>query len=167
MNGQELKEARLRKDWTQEEVADRLGVTQAYLSMLERGQRVVPAGLGRNVAELLNAPATTLPLREERVELRVPASERVRRELAGLGYPGFAHQRGGARRNPAEVLLHALNEDELESRASEGLPWLALKYSEMDWDWLVDGVKLGDGQNRLGIVGDIWGAVAGRAGGVG
>jgi len=152
MNGQELKEARLRKDWTQEEVADRLGVTQAYLSMLERGRRVVPAGLGRNVAELLNAPATTLPLREERVELRVPASERVRRELAALGYPGFAHLRGGARRNPAEVLLHALNEDELESRVSQGLPWLALKYPEMDWDWLVDGVKLRDRQNRLGFV---------------
>jgi len=98
MKGQELKEARLNKDWTQEEVADRLGVTQAYLSMLERGRRVVPAGLGRKAAELLNAPVTTLALREERTTTVVAAgSERVRRELAALGYSGFAHLRGGIR----------------------------------------------------------------------
>lgn len=167
MNGQELKEARLGKEWTQEEAAERLGVTQAYLSMMERGRREVPARLARKAAGLLNAPATTLPLREESLAVAtsgVAGSERVRRELAALGYPGFAHLRGGTRRNPAEVLLHALNEDELESRASEGLPWLALKYPELDWDWLVDGVKLRDRQNRLGFVVTLAGQLAVRAG---
>jgi len=155
MNGQELKEARRNRDWTQEEAAERLGVTQAYLSMMERGRRVVPAELARKAAELLRAPATTLPLREGRYTAgdgKAAGSERLRRELAALGYPGFAHQRGGVRRNPAEVLLHALDENDLESRASEGLPWLALRYPELDWDWLVDGVKLRDRQNRLGFV---------------
>lgn len=66
--------------------------------------------------------------------------------------------------NPAELLLHALNEDELESRASEGLPWLALKYPEMDWDWQVDGVKLRDRQNRLGFVVTLAGELAARVG---
>jgi transcriptional regulator with XRE-family HTH domain len=167
MNGQELKEARLGKDWTQEEAAERLGVTQAYLSMMERGRREVPARLARKAAGLLNAPPTTLPLRKERLAVAGAAttgSERVRRELAALGYPGYAHLRGGARRNPAEVLLHALNEDELESRASDGLPWLALKYPEMDWDWLVDGVKLRDRQNRLGFVVTLGEQLAVRAG---
>jgi transcriptional regulator with XRE-family HTH domain len=165
MNGQELKEARWSKEWTQEEAAERLGVTQAYLSMMERGRRVVPARLARKAAGTLNAPATTLPLREASLAVAtatVAGSERVRRELAALGYPGFAHQRGGVRRNPAGVLLHALNEDELESRTSEGLPWLALKYPEMDWDWLVDGVKLRDRQNRLGFVVTLAGQLAAR-----
>jgi transcriptional regulator with XRE-family HTH domain len=167
MNGQELKDARLGKDWTQEETAARLGVTQAYLSMMERGRRAVPARLARKAAEMLRAPATTLPLRPERVAMALGSgSERVRRELASLGYPGFARQRGGMRRNPAEVLLHALNEEELETRAAEGLPWLALQYPQMDWDWLVDGAKLRDRQNRLGFVVTLAEGLAARAGDV-
>jgi transcriptional regulator with XRE-family HTH domain len=155
MNGQELKQARLRKRWTQHQAAGRLGVTQAYLSMLEHGRRVMPAGLTRKAAALLDAPATVLPLRYPAgtpITTPLAGSERVRRDLAALGYPGFAHHQHGTRRNPAEVLLHALNEDDLETRASEGLPWLALQYSDLDWDWLVDGVKLRDRQNRLGFV---------------
>src|SRR5258708_39780105 len=113
MNGQELKEARLSRDWTQEETAERLGVTQAYLSMMERGRRVVPAELARKAAELLRAPATTLPLREGRHTAgdgKPAGSERLRRELAALGYAGFAHQRGGARRHPAEGWRHHWDE---------------------------------------------------------
>lgn len=151
MDGLELKEARLRKGWTQTEAAERLGVTQAYFSMLERGRRMLPVRLARKAAGMLDAPATTLPLREEFVATG-GGSEKLRRELAALDYPGFGHLRGGARRNPAEVLLHGLSEDNLESRVTEGLPWLTLKYAELDWDWLVDGVKLRDRQNRLGFV---------------
>ena len=61
---------------------------------------------------------------------------------------------------------HALNEEELESRASQGLPWLALRYPEMDWDGLVDGVKLRDRQNRLGFVATLGEQLAARAGDV-
>jgi transcriptional regulator with XRE-family HTH domain len=164
MNGLELKQARLGKEWTQRELAERLGLTQAYLSMLERGRRVLPAPLARRAAGMLNAPATTLPLRENVV--MDGGSLKLRRELAALGYPGFAHQRGGTRRNPAEVLLRALNEEDLESRATEGLPWLALKYTDLNWDWLVDGVKLRDRQNRLGFVVTLAEQLAGRAGDV-
>ncbi|PYU12152.1 MAG: transcriptional regulator, partial [Acidobacteria bacterium] len=42
MNGRELKEARLHRGWTQQQAAGKLGVTQAYLSMLEHGHRVLP-----------------------------------------------------------------------------------------------------------------------------
>ena len=62
-------------------------------------------------------------------------------ELAALGYPGFSYLRTKVRRNPAEVLLGALNEPNLDARVAEGLPWLASTYVEMDWDWLVRNAK--------------------------
>ena len=65
MNGQELREARLREGWTQQQAAGRLGVTQAYLSMVERGHRVLPSVLARKAVEMLHASPTALPLREE------------------------------------------------------------------------------------------------------
>jgi transcriptional regulator with XRE-family HTH domain len=37
MNGNLLKQARLEKNWTQEQAALALDVTQAYLSMMEKG----------------------------------------------------------------------------------------------------------------------------------
>ena len=66
-----------------------------------------------------------------------PARKRdFARELAALGYPGFAYLKTQARRNPAGVLLDALNEPDLDARVAEGLPWLALNYVDLDWDWL-------------------------------
>jgi hypothetical protein len=32
------------------------------------------------------------------------------------------------------------------------LPWVALEYPDLNWDWLVDRVKVTDCQNRLGFV---------------
>jgi len=151
MNGQELREGRRHKGWTQEVTAEKLGVTQAYLSMLERGRRVLPYSLGRKAVEALDAPLTALPLREGSFAEPV-GNDKLRSELSGLGYPGFAHLRGRVRRNPAEVLLGALNEANLDSRVVEGLPWLALTYADMDWDWAVKNAKLLDRQNRLGFV---------------
>ena len=151
MDGQRLREARLRKGWTQQEMAARLGLTQAYFSMLEKGRRQLPKALGRKLVRALDAAPTALPLPEE--SFGAPAgSERLRGELAALGYPGFAHVPGRARRNPAEVLLKALNEADLDSRVVEALPWLALTYADLDWDWAVRNAKLLDRQNRLGFV---------------
>jgi hypothetical protein len=74
-------------------------------------------------------------------------------ELGALGYPGFSYlkHKQKMRLNPAEVLLDALNESDLDTRVAEGLPWLALTYVDMDWDWLVRNAKLRDRQNRLGF----------------
>ena len=72
-------------------------------------------------------------------------------ELGALGYPGFSYHRARKRHNPAEVLFTALNEPDLDARVAEGLPWLALAYLDMDWDWLVRNAKLHDRQNRLGF----------------
>jgi transcriptional regulator with XRE-family HTH domain len=151
MNGQGLREARLRKGWTQQHVAEELGVTQAYLSMAEHGRRVLPASLVRKAVELLHASPTALPVREHTVAVRSD-NDKLRSQLAALGYPGFAHVSGKVRRNPAEVLLNALNSSDLDTRVAEGLPWLAFTYADLDWDWAVQYAKLHDLQNRLGFV---------------
>ena len=43
MDGQQLQSARKQKEWTQEQAAIKLGVSQAYLSLLEAGARRVPS----------------------------------------------------------------------------------------------------------------------------
>ena len=41
---------------------------------------------------------------------------------------------------------------DLEPRLSEALPWVAWRYPDLDWEWLVRKAKLHDLQNRLGFV---------------
>jgi transcriptional regulator with XRE-family HTH domain len=152
MDGNMLKEARLEKEWTQEQAALALDVSQAYLSMLEKGHRPVSERFVRRALQVLHLPPTMLPLRSEGVSLSVSPQKRdFGAELAALGYPGFAYLRARRRRNPAEVLLEALNQPNLDARVAEGLPWLAMTYVDMDWDWLVRNAKVHDRQNRLGF----------------
>ena len=151
MKGKALKDARQAKDWTQKDAARALGVTQAYLSMLETGARPVSTQVARKALKLLDFPPTALPLR-----LPTALSMTVRKrdfgaELGALGYPGLAYLRSRVRRNPADVLLDALNESDLDARLAEGLPWLALVFVDMDWEWLVQNAKVQDRQNRLGF----------------
>ncbi len=152
MDGKTLKQARKGKHWTQEEAAQALGVTQAYLSMLERGRRVPPSGFVRKALKKLNLPPTALPLPGgSQMNQRPPRKHDFSAELGGLGYPGFSYLRKRVRVNPAVLLFDALNEPDLDARVAEGLPWVALTYPEMDWDWLVGNAKLHDRQNRLGF----------------
>jgi transcriptional regulator with XRE-family HTH domain len=152
MQGTVLKNARLRKEWTQQEAAVALGVTQAYLSMLEKGRREVPDRLVLKAQKVLSLPPTALPLLQE-PETMTRTSKKLdwARELGALGYPAFSYQPAQARHNPALVLFAALNEPDLDSRVTEGLPWLALTYADLDWKWLVRNAKLHDRQNRLGF----------------
>jgi transcriptional regulator with XRE-family HTH domain len=152
VDGTTLRDARLRKKWTQQEAAQALGVTQAYLSMIEKGRRVVSDRLVRKAQRMLNLPATALPLESEH-EKMTAASRKLdfSAELGALGYPAFAYRRARTRHNPAEVLFAALNEQDLDARVAEALPWLALHFVDMDWDWLVRNAKLHDRQNRLGF----------------
>jgi transcriptional regulator with XRE-family HTH domain len=156
-----LREARLKKNWTQEQAALALDVTQAYLSMLEQGHRPVSERFVRRARRVLNLPPTALPLRSQEVELQLPSKRRdFSAELSALGYPGFAYLRARRRRNPAEVLLEALNEPNLDARVAEGLPWLAMTYVDMDWDWLLRNAKVRDRQNRLAFAVSLAGDVA-------
>lgn len=153
MDGNTLKEARLEKNWTQEQAALALDVTQAYLSMMEKGHRPLSGRFVRKALKVLNLPATALPLRSEEGAMSVSSHKRdFSAELSALGYPGFAYLRARKRQNPARVLFEALNQPNLDARVAEGLPWLAMTYVDMDWEWLVRNAKIHDRQNRLGFV---------------
>jgi transcriptional regulator with XRE-family HTH domain len=151
MDGGALKQARQTMNWTQKNTAKALGVTQAYLSMLETGSRPVSKSLARKVLKVLNLLPTALPLPLLTHAAAAVGKHDFGAELAALGYPGFAYLKTRVRRNPAGVLLEALDEPDLDTRVAEGLPWLALTYVDMDWDWLVRNAKLQDRQNRLGF----------------
>lgn len=149
MNYEQLKTARLKRGWTQQEASDQLGVTQAYLSMLESGARN-PAPLARKLMQVYDLPATVLPVSEVKEDV---ASGSLARELAMLGHPGFAHLRtGGRSTHPATFLLTALGQRNLEARTAEGLPWVVVKYPDMPTNYLVREARARNLQNRLGFV---------------
>ncbi|MBZ5539837.1 MAG: helix-turn-helix domain-containing protein [Acidobacteriia bacterium] len=149
MSSEQLKQARLQLGYNQQQAADRLGVTQAYLSMLERGERNPSPELARKLMHVYGLPPTVLSVSE------VPKNvtpDFLAFELASLGYPGFAHFRRGTRKvNPVEFLLAALAQRNLEARVVEGLPWLVSRYPDMDFDWLVPQARMRNLQNRLGF----------------
>ncbi len=93
---------------------------------------------------------TVLPLEADGVDSWDSSS--LASALARLGYPGFRQLRGRARKNPALVLLAAVAARDVEVRVIEALPWLVVKYSDLDWEWLIREAKLRDVQNRLGFV---------------
>ena len=150
MTGADLKSARQKADYTQAEAAFQLGLTQAYLSMLERGRRPVTSDLAAQARRVFDFPPTALPL--ETTEAPPLGENELRSNLGALGYPGFSYLRGRPTRNPAQLLFYALNQPDLDTRLVDALPWLTYTYVDMNWDWLVSHAKLHDRQNRLGFV---------------
>jgi DNA-binding XRE family transcriptional regulator len=151
MTGFELKAARRKLGWTQVTAAQRVGVSQAYLSMLEKEVRPVPRKLQPRLVSALELSPVALPFRgERRCWLR---EDELARELGALGYSGFRHVRAPkARWNPADLLLAALLMPDADSRLTEALPWLAWCFHDLDWKRVVSKAKLLDLQNRLGFV---------------
>ncbi|HEY3044660.1 MAG TPA: helix-turn-helix transcriptional regulator [Vicinamibacterales bacterium] len=143
-----LGEARRQKGWTQKEAAARLGVSQAYLSLLEHNLRPVSKQLLPKLQTQLEVPATELPV--EALNQHDP--QQLAEALGALGYPGFAYLKRGRRRNPVEVLFAALVMPNLETRLAEALPWVAMRHPDLNWEWLLERVKVRDVQNRLGFV---------------
>ena len=130
--------------------------------MLEAGQRPLTPAIARRAMRVYGLPPTVLP--PAGVAPGVTAKT-LARDLAALGYPGFAHLgRGGAAKHPGAVLLTALGQPELEARVVEALPWLLLRYWSLDPAWLVREAKLHDLQNRLGFVVSLAREVAEREG---
>ncbi len=62
MSGNELKRGRKNKGWTQEQAAEKLGVSQPYLALMERGARRVPRKLTRKALRLYELSPTVLPV---------------------------------------------------------------------------------------------------------
>jgi transcriptional regulator with XRE-family HTH domain len=147
---EQLRSARQAAGLTQQQAADRLGVSQAYLALLERGRRPITAQLGSRIANLYGLGPVALPL--SAMNLGDWNSSSLAEGLASLGYPGFRQLAGAPTHNPATLLLAAIASSDVEVRVLEALPWLAAEYSNLDWDWLIREAKVRDVQNRLGFV---------------
>ncbi len=147
MTGLALETVRKRRGVSQCQAAQMLGLSQSMLSHLETGRRRVSLEVAQRAAEVFGSDPTTLPLDAERRH----SEEALASELGALGYSGYAHLCGRLR-NPAELLLDALDRSDLEVRTVEGLPYLVLKYPHLDWAWLLREAKLRNRQNRLGFV---------------
>ena len=153
MEARQFRQARNQAGLSQQKAAAELGVSQSYLSMLEKSQRPLSRELARRMVQVYKLSPATLPPSQLSWQPKMVDVEQLATDLAGLGYPGFAYLRSRrTHRNPSELLLTALTQDQLEARLFEALPWLVLKYWEMDPEWLVQQAKLHDLQNRLGFV---------------
>src|SRR5918911_5147441 len=116
MTGEQLQEGRRRKRWNQEQAALRLGVSQPYLSLLERGARRVPEKLAHKAASVYRLSAVVLPVKKDLHSIVSANEDKLASELASLGYPGLSYLKSRRRKNPAEVLLTALSASDLDSR---------------------------------------------------
>ena len=150
MRPEHLRLARRTAGLTQQQASARLGVSQAYLALLERGRRPVTPLLGPKIVKLYGLGPTALPL--EAASVGSWDSSSLAAALASLGYPGFRHLRRVDVKNPAVVLIAAVAARDVEIRVIEALPWLLVEYSDLDWEWLIREAKLRDVQNRLGFV---------------
>jgi len=151
MNHQQFKSGRLGAQMTQVQAAERLGLSQSYLSQLEKGQRPITPEIARLAAQVYRLSPAALPLPDAVSDAEESDAARLARQLSGLGYPGFAHLRA-ERTNPAALVLRSLVHDDLEVRLTEALPWVLATYPDVEWPWLTDQVKLRDVQNRLGFL---------------
>ncbi len=151
MTGAQLKQGRVAAKLTQVEAAARLGFTQPYLSLLERGRRAVTPAVARAATRLYGLPPTVLAPPHE-PPVGPDATERLPFQLATLGYPGYGHLRKGSLVNPAAVALSAVAADHLDGRVAEAMPWVLQRYPTLDWKWLLENAKLRNAQNRLGFL---------------
>jgi transcriptional regulator with XRE-family HTH domain len=152
MKPEQLRTERINRGWSQNEAARRLGVSQPYVVMLEKGKRPLTPALARKLMTVYHLSPAVLSVPDTFVP-EPTDGQRLAEYLALLGYPGYAYLRPHiAKRNPGEVLLTALAQNNLESGLVEALPWLLLRYWEMDFAWVVEHAKKLDLQNRLGFV---------------
>jgi transcriptional regulator with XRE-family HTH domain len=149
MSGSQVRQARHARGWTQVDLAERLGVSQPYVSLLESNHRAVPRRLASRLVSVLGMSATALPVRAKGGPLSAGVAASA---LGRLGYSGFAHLAPKHVLNPAELLVRTLRLEKVEARVVEALPWLVARYPDVDWNWLVPYSKQHDLQNRLGFV---------------
>src|SRR5690349_20183955 len=112
MSGLDLRNARRQREWTQAELAHRLGVTQAYVCLLERNRRAVPPRLAKKLASVLKLSPSTVPVGATRKAL---TADEATAALGAVGYPGFAYLRKRPVLNPAELLLRALRHRDVDA----------------------------------------------------
>jgi transcriptional regulator with XRE-family HTH domain len=133
---------RKRNGLTQVGAASLLGVSQAYLSLLEKGARPL-------TAELRNRMKTSAGM-----DRRASSDDLFRAQLSALGYPGFAHiTKARTRTRPDNLLMRVLAQPDADARVVEALPWVVATFkSQFDFGAMVRQAKLQNLQNRLGFV---------------
>ncbi|MDX2269831.1 MAG: helix-turn-helix transcriptional regulator [Bryobacter sp.] len=133
---------RKRKGLTQVDAASLLGVSQPYLSLLEKGARPVTAKLRNRLQS--SSPKTP----------HHSPDDRLRSQLSTLGYPGFSHfPKTRSRVQPSALLLSVLSQTDADARIVESLPWLIANFeSHFDYPSLIRQAKLHNLQNRLGFL---------------
>jgi transcriptional regulator with XRE-family HTH domain len=160
----DLKAGREGKAWSQDKAARKLGVSQPYLSLLERGTRRVPEKLAHTAASVYGLSPTTLPVETSWHTVEPKDNKALAADLAALGYPGLSYLKSRRKRNPAQALLSALRNENLESRLAEALPWVLLEYPDLDWQRLLRAAKVHDLQNKLGFLTNVARRLAERTG---
>ncbi|HEX5850897.1 MAG TPA: XRE family transcriptional regulator [Rubrobacter sp.] len=124
--GRRLREARLTRDMTQEEVSAASGVSVAHLSRLESGARQpsvatllnVAAGLGISISDLLEAP------REPGPGTVVRGSEAPFYEGAGFRFQPLMPEAGPAGLAAVKVVFPVDRVEPAEHHRHEGEEWL-------------------------------------------
>ena len=147
LTGHALRQARTNAGMSQVEAAARFGVSQTLLSLMEKGERSIRSAVAEMAVKHLLATPEQLPVSFETRH----GDDQLAADLGTLGYSGYS-QFYSQPRNPAEVLLDALDRPNLDARLVEALPWLPLQYPNMEWDWLIREAKVRNRQNRLGFV---------------
>jgi transcriptional regulator with XRE-family HTH domain len=155
MTGRELKEYRKNSRLTQEEAAAALGVSQTYLSLLESDKRRLTERLKKKLVKKMHVRPTKLPAQTKDQKVSNVSDDQLTADLSALGYKGFSHWKPSQLKNPADVLLSALNSDKRDARLVEALPWLLLQFPDMEWRSLVKTARAHLLQNRLGFVTDV------------
>lgn len=166
MTGYQLARHRKKKKWTQVQTARALCVSQTYLSLLESGKRRLSERVEEKVVRFFDLPPTDVPARAAHGEVRSVSDDQLASDLADLGYQGFSHlkRKRARRKNPADVLLSALNAPKRDARLVEALPWLLLSFPYLEWDEVSRVARMHDLQNRLGYLTNVARRLAEREG---
>ena len=89
--------------------------------MVERGTRPVSPELASKAAQVFAVPATALPL--GLYQSRPHDGFFFKSALGALGYSGFAYLAGAVKMNPTELLMDAVDSEDLDPRVTEALSW--------------------------------------------
>lgn len=133
---------RKRNGLTQVNAASLLGVSQPYLSLLEKGARPLTATL-RDRMKVARGKAEG-----------GTSDDRFRAQLSALGSPGFAHvAKSRPKPRAADFLMAVLARPDADARVAEALPWIVdVHQNQLDFAWLLRQAKLQNLQNRLGFL---------------
>ena len=107
--------------------------------------------LVRKAASVYGLSPEVLPVADVFLPVQTD-DQKLTEMLAKLGYPGFSYLRAHTlKKHPFEVLLTALAQKNLDGRVAEALPWVAMKYVQLD-PWLLENARKFSLQNKLGFV---------------